>query len=119
MNLNEPLFVTELSVTSVQVSEENSTICAEGSAGKYGKVFVTYVLDSAGDRSGGTYHGSVRTFPDGDSMISAALRGIWRREGAKVQIFSLDHASNGDQNFAVIELDILAKQVSASVFSLN
>jgi hypothetical protein len=118
MNLQEPMLVTELAVTSVEVGESGSTICAEGEAGKYGRVFVTWVLDSAGDRTGGTYSGSARAFPDADTMVPAVFRGIWRREGGKVTIFSLDNVGNGDQNFAQIELDVLERKATATVYSL-
>jgi len=119
MNLSEPILVTELGVTSVVVGETQSTICLEGTADKYGQVFVTYVLDSAGDRTGGTYSGSARAFPNGEDMVAAVFRGIWRREGAKVKIFSLDNVNNGDQNLAVIELDVLGKQALVTAYSLN
>ena len=119
MNLKEPMLVAELDVTSVVVGEAGSTICAEGSAGKYGQVYVTWELQSSGDRTGGTYSGSARTFPDDNTMIAAVFRGIWRREGANVTIFSLDHADNGDQNFVQIELDVRAKKATATVYSLN
>jgi hypothetical protein len=74
MNLSEPMLVTELGVTSVVVGETQSTICLEGTADKYGQVFVTYVLDSAGDRTGGTYSGSARAFPNGEDMVAALFR---------------------------------------------
>ena len=63
----EPAFTTEFDITSVQVGESRSIICAEGDADKYGHVFVTYELDSAGDRTGGTYSGSARAFPGDDN----------------------------------------------------
>jgi hypothetical protein len=119
MNLNEPTFIVELDVMSVVVGETSSTITLEGDADKYGHVFVTYVLDSGGDRTGGTYSGSARAFPDADTMVSAIFRGIWRREGGKLKIFSLDHVSTGDQNFGVIELDVLAKKASGTIYNLN
>ena len=119
MNLSEPMLVTELNVTAVAVGEESSTITLEGSAGQYGKVFVTYKLDSGGDRTGGTYSGAARAFPDGENMVAAVFRGIWRREGAKVKIFSLDHLNNGDQNLAIIELDVIEKKANVTAYSLN
>ena len=119
MNLNEPMLVTEFGITSVVVGESSTTISLEGKADKYGPAFVTYVLDSAGDRTSGTYSGSARAFPDGEDMVAAAFRGIWRREGAKVKIFSLDNVSNGDQNLAVIELDVIGRQAVVTAYSLN
>lgn len=119
MNLNEPMFTTELNITSVVVRDAGSTICAEGRAGKYGQVFATWELESSGDRSGGTYYGSARAITDDEEMISGSFRGIWRRNGANLTIFSLDNASNGDQNFVQIDVDVLKKQAVAKVFSLN
>ena len=119
MNLHEPSFTTELEITTVQIGESESTISAEGNADKYGRVFVSWTLQSAGDRTGGTYSGSARTFPDDSTMIAAAFRGIWRRDGANLRIFSLDHADNGDQNLAIIDVDVLNRKAVATVYSLN
>jgi len=83
MNLDEPTFTLELDVMSVVVGETSSIITLEGEADKYGHVFVTYVLDSGGDRTGGTYSGCARAFPDAATMVSAIFRGICRRVGEK------------------------------------
>ena len=115
----EPAFTTEFDITSVQVGETRSIICAEGEADKYGHVFVTYELDSAGDRTGGTYSGSARAFPGDDTMIAGVFRGIWRRNGANVVISSVDDASNGDLNFTRIELDVQAKKAKIPVYPLD
>lgn len=119
MNLQEPMFTTELNVTSVVVTDTGSTICAEGPAGKYGQVFATWELESSGDRAAGTYHGSARAITDDNELISGSFRGIWRRDGGRLTIFSLDHASNGDQNFVQIDVDVRNKQAVATVYSLN
>ena len=119
MDLQEPMFTTEFAVTSVVVQDTGTTICADGPAGKYGQVFVTWQLESSGDRTGGTYYGSARAITDDDEMISGTFRGIWRRDGADLTIFSLDHASNGDQNLAKIDVDVRRKQAVATVYSLN
>lgn len=119
MDLQNPMLTAEFNITSIEVGESGSIINAEGTAGKYGRVFATWVLESSGDRSGGTYYGSGRGISDDDSFVSGVFRGIWRREGGQVKIFSLDHADNGDQNLAIIEVDVRAKQAGVTVLSLN
>ena len=47
------------------------------------------------------------------------IRGIWRRDGAKVVISSVDDASNGDLNFTRIELDVPAKKAKITVYPLD
>tara|TARA_B100000959_G_scaffold225996_1_gene240356 strand:+ start:818 stop:973 length:156 start_codon:yes stop_codon:yes gene_type:complete len=51
-------------------------------------------------------------------MLSASLRGIGRRSGGIIKLFSLDNVSNGDQNFSIIEVDALGKTASVKVYSV-
>ena len=52
------------------------------------------------------------------SAIGATLQGVWKREGNIITIHSLDDATNGDQNYAVIEADMLEMKTKVKVFSV-
>ncbi|HJN45741.1 MAG TPA: hypothetical protein QF572_16360 [Vicinamibacterales bacterium] len=119
MNLGEPIAESTMTVTSVQIENEVTTLTYEGEVGKYGQAFGTHHLRPS-DLSRETYvfEGSGRTLlPDG-SMLSASLRGIGRRSGGIIKLFSLDNVSNGDQNFSIIEVDALGKTASVKVYSV-
>ena len=52
------------------------------------------------------------------SAIGATLQGVWKRDGNIITINSLDDATNGDQNYAVIEADMLEMTTKVKVFSV-
>ena len=41
-----------------------------------------------------------------DGSAIGAASGVWRREGQRIIIHSLDDASNGDQNYVTITADL-------------
>ena len=53
---------------------------------------------------------------DDGTMVSASLQGVFRRDGGKMNILSLDDASNGDQNYVRLEIDLLDKKAKVSVY---
>ena len=55
---------------------------------------------------------------DDGSALSATLQGIWRRDGGEIQVYSLDDASNGDQNFIQAKVDLLNKKAHVEVNAL-
>ena len=113
-------FETNLDVTSIVINETSTTLCYEGLAGKYGRVFVTHTLTASNaSKDTGKFEGNARTIIEDGSMISATLTGIWRRQGEKVKIFSLDNASNGDQNYVEIEVDVFLKKAHVKLYSLD
>ena len=55
---------------------------------------------------------------EGGEAIGASLQGIWKRDGNKITIHSLDDASNGDQNYTVIEVDMISMKSVVKVHAL-
>ena len=51
-------------------------------------------------------------------MLTSALRGVSRRSGGAIKLFSLDNVRNGDQKLAVLEVDAIKKIVSLNVYSI-
>jgi len=51
-------------------------------------------------------------------MLTASAQGIGRRSGGVIKLFSLDNGSNGDQNFVVLEVDVMKKSASVKVYSV-
>ena len=108
---------TVMDVTSVIINEDNSTMCFEGNVGKYGRVHAnhTYIPNSS-SKDSGKFYGEARTIMEDGTMVSASLQGVFRRDGGKINILSLDDASNGDQNYVRLEIDLLDKKAKVSVY---
>ena len=106
-------------VTAVTIAETSTTIMAEGDMGRYGKVYLTFVLESAGDNASGFVHGSGRGFLAEETMLSGSCRGVWRREGNKILLHNTVNVNNGDQNLDVWVIDAINKTAEASVYALN
>jgi hypothetical protein len=106
-------------VTAVMIAETSTTIMAEGDMGRYGKVYVTFVLESAGDNTCGFSHGSGRGFLAEETMLSGAFRGVWRREGSKIVLQNTVNVNNGDQNLDIWTIDAVNKTAHATVYALN
>ncbi len=108
-----------LTITAVEADQESLIIKAEGPAGRYGRVFLTYYLESDSTRDGGFCRGSGRGFPDEGPMMSGNFRGLWRRQGSKINMRNLVDVDNGDQNLDMITLDMHAKTVTISPYIID
>jgi hypothetical protein len=119
MNLGDPVAESTMTITSVIVDKDVTTLTYEGDVGKYGRVFVTHHL-RPNDASRQTYEidGTARALLEDGSMLTASLQGIGRRSGGVIKLFSLDNVSNGDQNFSVGEVDVMKKSASVKVYSV-
>ena len=108
-----------MKITSVIPIPGGSTLVSEGNVGKYGKVFASHNLYSnSATKNAGNFDGEARALMEDGSAIGATLQGVWKREGNIITIHSLDDATNGDQNYAVIEADMLEMKTKVKVFSV-
>jgi|TARA_B100000315_G_scaffold240557_1_gene260503 hypothetical protein len=110
---------SEMKVTSVIPIPGGSTLVYEGNVGKYGKVFASHNLYSnSATKNAGNFDGEARALMEDGTAIGASLQGIWKRDGNKITIHSLDDATNGDQNYVVIEVDMIAMKSLVKVHSV-
>ena len=110
---------SEMKVTSVIPIPGGSTLVSEGNVGKYGKVFASHNLyPNSATRNAGNFDGEARALMEDGTAIGASLQGIWKRDGNKITIHSLDDATNGDQNYVVIEVDMIAMKSLVKVHSV-
>tara|TARA_B100000579_G_scaffold223775_1_gene183131 strand:- start:351 stop:707 length:357 start_codon:yes stop_codon:yes gene_type:complete len=106
-----------MDITSVIINEDSSMICFEGTVGKYGRVYANHTyIPNGTSKDAGKFYGEARTIMEDGTMVSASLQGVFRRSGGKISILSLDDASNGDQNYVRIEIDLLEKKSKVSVY---
>ena len=111
--------VSEMNIPSVIPMPGGSTLHSEGTVGKYRKVFSSVNLYSnSATKNAGNFDGEARALMEGGEAIGASLQGIWKRDGNKITIHSLDDASNGDQNYTVIEVDMISMKSVVKVHAL-
>jgi hypothetical protein len=109
---------TVMDITSVIINDDSSMVCFEGNVGKYGRVFANHTyIPSTASKNSGKFYGEARTIMEDGTMVSASLQGVFRRDGGKINVLSLDDASNGDQNYVTIEIDLLEKKSTVSVYN--
>ncbi|MBT4978469.1 MAG: hypothetical protein HOI20_04025 [Gemmatimonadetes bacterium] len=90
---------------------------AEGPAGRYGKVYVTYVLELDGGKNIGFMHGSGRGFPDEGPVMLGNFRGLWRRKSNKIDMRNVVDIDHGDQNLDIITVDMHKKSSYLSLYT--
>ena len=77
----------EFDITSTAVSSSMISIDATGKVGKYGRVYVSYNLNTDGYQSDqGLFEGQGMNMEG----VTAYLTGIWRKRGTNYVVYSLD-----------------------------
>ena len=95
----------EMEITSVQLKPGGGIIMAEGTMGKYGRVYTTFELTADSGRSGGLVTGEGRGFgPDG-YFGYASFSGVYHREGTIFTMYTLVRMDDGTQNLDKIVFD--------------
>ena len=98
---------SQMKITALIPIPGGSTLVSEGNVGKYGKVFASHnLISNSSTKNVGNFDGEARALLEDGSAIGASLQGVWRREGQRIIIHSLDDASNGDQNYVTITADL-------------
>ena len=108
-----------LSVTSVDMGSDKTTITASGKMGEYGKVYVTYNMTYAADGVSGAVEGVGRGVVDADTVMTGRFTGVWRREGSTVTMHNTVNMNDGSPNFDVITFDARGDTLTHKVFVLK
>ena len=120
MDLTNPIAEGTVTITSVNVGRDSTTLNFEGVLGRYGRVFITHHLTSSDvARDTGQLEGNARTFMEDGTMVSAPLTGTWRRSRNQLTLFFLDNCDNGDQTFGIWEVDMVNKSGTVKAYSLK
>ena len=108
-----------MKITAVIPIPGGSSLISEGNVGKYGKGFTSInLISNSATKNAGNFDGEARALLEDGSAIGATLQGVWRRDGQKITIHSLDDASNGDQNYVVGEADLVEMVSKLKVHAL-
>ncbi|MFL2517387.1 MAG: hypothetical protein ACJ0Q8_00810 [Candidatus Azotimanducaceae bacterium] len=107
-----------LTVTSVNVGEDVTTISAMGDMGNYGKVYATYNMSYGPDRKSGKTFGQGRGVMN-DEVASGDFVGHWFREGAVVTMHNIVQINDGSQNLDVITFDAAKNELLVKAYILK
>ena len=103
-------------ITSVELTDGGGTITVSSEAGRYGKVFLTYnvTLNSALPDQG-YFSGRGVGFNDG-ARQAGSRQGVFRREGAIMNFYSLDDVSDGRLNYCETTINLRTDEVEMTFY---
>ena len=94
-------------LTSVILSDTGGTITGKGDASKYGTAFLTYDLTVNPSVAGqGVMTGTASAIDDDGNLVTAALNGVFDRNGHKIKIYCVDDLADGAINLAVVSMNL-------------
>ena len=120
VDMTKPTGTGELTITSISIGSEGTTIDFEGPVENYGTVFATHYLQSVdGDRSRGTVTGQARAMLNDGGMVVTPHDGTFTRSGSTIQIYFTDATNTGVVNFVVWDADVLTKKVALKYWEVK
>ncbi len=120
VEMAKPTGTGELTITSISIGSEGTTIDFEGPVENYGTVFATHYLQSVeGDKSRGTVTGQARAILNDGGMVITPHHGTFTRSGSAIQIYFTDATNTGVVNFVIWDADILTKKVALSYWEVK
>ena len=109
-------FTLSGTITSVELTDGGGTITVSSEAGRYGNVFLTYIvtLNSALPDQG-YFSGSGVGFNDGVRQ-AGSRQGVFRREGAIMKFWSLDDVTDGNMNYCETVMNLETETVEMTFY---
>ena len=94
-------------LTSVILTDTGGTITGKGDASKYGTAFLTYDLTVNPSVAGqGVMTGTASAIDDDGNLVTAALNGVFDRNGHEIKIYCVDDLTDGAINLAVVSMNL-------------
>ena len=94
-------------LTSVILSDTGGTITGKGDASRYGTAFLTYDLTVNPSVAGqGVMTGTASAIDDDGNLVTAALNGVFDRNGHEIKIYCVDDLADGAINLAVVSMNL-------------
>lgn len=103
-----------MTVTSVTLGRDVTTINAEGEMGTYGRVYVTFNLTYDADRTSGQVSGEGRGV-SAEGYVTGLFAGRWALEDGIVVMRHVVELSDGTMNFDVATFDPASKDMAIKV----
>ena len=111
-------FTLSGNVTSISLTDQGGGINVSSTAGRYGKVFLTYNLrrDNPNFGSQGSFTGRGVGIADDGTRNSAPRHGVWKREGNIITFHSLDDVTDGNRNFCISKLNLTEETLEMTFY---
>ena len=109
---------TTMTVTSINLGDNGTTITATGDMGEYGKVYTTYNLTRGADGVSGKVTGQGRGVMNNE-VATGDFVGHWYREGSVLTMHNIVQISDGSQNLDVITFDAARNDLLIKVYILK
>ena len=105
---------------NVELTDTGGTVTGSGNQGQYGKVYITYNMSlSPNSTSQGSFTGKAMAI-DNDGNRNAAIRGgVWKREGNKMTMHSLDDVTDGNQFLCKSILDLRTGKFEMTFYGMQ
>ena len=115
LKLEDETFTFELKFTTVSQTPEGTTVNATGTAGRYGKVWLTYNFSPNPNPEYdhlGSFVGIGRAIADDGTQNEGQRRGVYVKDGLTATVYSLDDVTDGLPNFCIEHWDLAAETVT-------
>ena len=109
---------TTMTVTSINLGDNGTTITATGDMGEYGKVYTTYNLTRGADGVSVKVTGQGRGVMNNE-VATGDFVGHWYREGSILTMHNIVQISDGSQNLDVITFDAAKNDLLIKVYILK
>jgi hypothetical protein len=120
LNYGEGEFTASFTIDAAHTTDGiNYSVAATGEAGDYGRVYLSYEFtDKLGMGTMGEFTGYAWT-QNGEVIERATLQGVYRKNGAVFDMYSLDVVTNGLINIVSGQVDFVAKTMTFKVSPLQ
>tara|TARA_B100000686_G_scaffold139048_1_gene146472 strand:- start:2232 stop:2669 length:438 start_codon:yes stop_codon:yes gene_type:complete len=120
IQLPEETFTVKGKLLNVELTDEGGTLTVSGIAGKYGRVFITYNMKlNPNSTSQGSFSGRGFGIDDDGNREAASRQGVWKRDGTKVTMLSLDDLTDGTQNLCKSILDLASEEFTMTFYPMD
>ena len=107
-----------MTVTSVNLGREESTITAEADMEAYGRVYATYQLAYDHDRQGGTVHVEGRGATN-KGIMSGEGNGYWDLVDGVITMRFVAQIANGTVNLEISKFTPRTREMSLEIYKLK
>ncbi|MDG2384567.1 MAG: hypothetical protein P8N76_23060 [Pirellulaceae bacterium] len=112
-------FTVKGKLRNVELTDQGGVVTVSGVAGKYGRVFITYKMKpNPNSPSQGCFTGRGFGIDDEGKSESATRQGVWKREGTKYTMLSLDDLTDGTQNLCKSILDVATEEFEMTFYPM-
>ncbi|MAD20168.1 MAG: hypothetical protein CMJ52_08265 [Planctomycetaceae bacterium] len=112
----------DFKITSVDLGEDHGTLNMRGRLPGFGDVWVDYTLSPGHgdtDHSRGIVNADGRALAADGTMLAGKIAGVWRRDGGRIRMITLDDVSNGDQVIVHLDVDLPADSAHLKVYQID